>query len=924
MASPPEKKLKTGEEAKDVEMAEEKEEPGPPKELEVDAKPLKGGAVGAVEFLVPDTTVNVMTSTVGDLLMPLRDNGFQYLLAGARASVGVKAGRYMFEIKIVESFSTKEFSGLLKIGFSSASSSLLLDSDKTSASFDSHGWFYGGATSAKVSQKLHKGDVVACLLNLEKGSPNYNTISLFKNGSRVAQPQALPESLHGKAMFPTVAFKCMTLHTNFGPEPMCPLPFKCHMVGTAPKSDAEVTKHAAMEEGEVLFPVSLPDEGSFDWLDMYLEKNPGCVEISDRAIRDWTEKSWEGWGSSKAKPKTSNDKPEMGFGAWQLDDGHTVKGALTALCALQKRKYVVMEVKANLIEEDRAEALKVFKAANFKTSAAVLVGPPSAEFKKRAQMLTLRQKQEAADKEHHAKFEAAKKKWAFDKKKREMEKARKKAAKDKEKAAKAKAKALEEAKKKAAAAKEGKEVEEEEKKEDEPEEEEPEEEEPEEPEPVEEDPPKMTLTAEEKELPFRPVLVPDLTPSVFNTKFTKFSVPDKAEGFDEIQYEFLKDGAKCKKYVQDWISNRKLTTRVEDIKPSDWFLTSKRLWDKSVLEWQAALSKHKSAIMKKEMDKRAKEMRKKQAAAKAAAAKAKAEADKKSGEDKEEGKEEAAKVVEEPEEEEEEEEEEPEVDFEGIDVFGVDDVKDIGGGLPLYKEFTQDDWVLMSLAFELHMLGHSFKKDCKDEDRPGLHVDHLDFYSKYFKKGFDPASFGKETAREVVELVRDAVLVDGKGVLVNCLSEEMETYQIFVKITEEARRFRLMRIDLGEESAVLKFAAQNGGQQWAHGAKRKRWSSKVSGWVGCRHLAGALETTGAFLYRFRFAICVAGSDAVFLPVPAPFFYGFRLRFQSWSRLCCRFRSPFFCRFHFRGALLRERSKNGLAVSGAQEVQAGHG
>ncbi|CAK0863240.1 unnamed protein product [Prorocentrum cordatum] len=789
------------------------------------------GPLGAVEFLVPDTTVNVMTSTVGDILMSLQDNGFQCLLAGARANVGVRSGRYMFEIKIVESPSSKHIKSYMKIGFSIAGSSLLLDSD-TSVSFDSTGLFSGSATRAKVSERLFAGDVVACLINLEKGSPNCNTISLFKNGVRVAQPQALPESLQGKPMFPTVAFKCMTLHTNFGPEPICSLPFKCHMVGSALKTDAEVTTYEATDEGEVLFPVSLPDQGSFDWLDMYLEKNPGYTEISDRAIRDWAEKSWGPHPPSDRPARTSNDRPEMGFGVWAIDDG-TVKGALRSLCALQKRKYVVMEVKGNLFKEDRAEALKPFKASNFKTSAAVLVGTPTPEFKKRSQMLFLKQKQDAANKEHQEKFEATKKKWLFDKRQKELEKARQKAAKDKEKAAKARAKAIEEAKKKAEAAKEGKEVVEEEKKEEEPEEEEPEEAEPEEPEPVEDDPPKMTLTAEEKQLSFKPAVIPDLTEYVMNTTFTKFSLPEKEEGFDEIRYEFLKDGAKCKKFVQDWISSRKLTTRVEEIKPSAWFHTNKKSWEKAVHEWQAALAKYSSNLAKKRSDKAAKEARKKQAAAKAAAAKAKAEEDKKNGEVKEDDK--KQEVVEEIEEEEDDDDEpEPQVDFEGIDVFGVEDVTDIGGGMPLYKEFTQDDWTLMSFAFELHLMAHSFKKDCGDEDLPGLHVDHLDhYYQKYFKKGFSPQSFGKETSKDAVELVKDMVLVDSKGTLVSCLQEEMETYQAFVKITEEARRYRNLRIDLGEEDAVLKLAAQRGGNQ-QYGQKRKQSWGPPQGQPGAK------------------------------------------------------------------------------------------
>ena len=66
---------------------------------------------------------------------------------------------------------------------------------------------------------------------------------------------------------------------------------------------------------------------------------------------------------------------------------------------------------------------------------------------------------------------------------------------------------------------------------------------------------------------------------------------------------------------------------------------------------------------------------------------------------------------------EEEEEEEEDVDFEGIDIFGIDEVDDIGGGMPLYKDFGMEDWALMSLCFELQLMAHAFKKDCNDPDR---------------------------------------------------------------------------------------------------------------------------------------------------------------------------------------------------------------
>ncbi|CAL1135319.1 unnamed protein product [Cladocopium goreaui] len=60
---------------------------------------------------------------------------------------------------------------------------------------------------------------------------------------------------------------------------------------------------------EVIFPVAVPDEGTFDWLDEFLEKNPQYVELSDRAIIKWAEKS--GISHSEQNSwKNCNDKPD--------------------------------------------------------------------------------------------------------------------------------------------------------------------------------------------------------------------------------------------------------------------------------------------------------------------------------------------------------------------------------------------------------------------------------------------------------------------------------------------------------------------------------------------------------------------------------------------------------------------------------------
>merc|ERR1712048_953722 len=121
---------------------------------------------------------------------------------------------------------------------------------------------------------------------MDKEGTNANTISLFKDGNRVGKPMALPAAFHGKALCPHVMFKNTSLHVNFGPEPMETLPFKCRMIDSVAKDDVEICAKPPLTQGksEVVFPVFLPDEGAFEWLDKFLKKHPHFVELSDRKI----------------------------------------------------------------------------------------------------------------------------------------------------------------------------------------------------------------------------------------------------------------------------------------------------------------------------------------------------------------------------------------------------------------------------------------------------------------------------------------------------------------------------------------------------------------------------------------------------------------------------------------------------------------
>ncbi|CAE8592391.1 unnamed protein product, partial [Polarella glacialis] len=309
----------------------------------------------------------------------------------------------------------------------------------------------------------------------------------------------------------------------------------------------------------VVFPVCIPDQGTFDWLDMWLAQNPDYTELSDRALLNWCEKS----GVSRQRGygwKSCNDKPDMSTGIPQIDD-FGVRKIINTIAAAHKRNFVVMEVKGNLLAPERKELLSRFSSSSFQKVAQVMMGEPKADFKKKVLELLLKEKQEKSDGEFKVKKAEEVRKRLADTKEKELALEQRK----KERAAR---KAEREAKKAAAEAQkaEGGEaqppgrvvVDEEMKAEDEDEEEE-----------VvapaaadDEKPPTVELTAEEKTQAFRKFQSSDLSPVALAFSFGAFILPEKVEGFDEVQYEWS-PVAKCTEYLKDWKQNLKMITRVE-------------------------------------------------------------------------------------------------------------------------------------------------------------------------------------------------------------------------------------------------------------------------------------------------------------------------------------------------------------------------
>ena len=460
----------------------------------------------------------------------------QYLLACVRSDTGIKSGRYMFEVRIVESITPMETGErtptpkqLLRVGFSLAGSSLFLADGCDSFCFDSEGLFIHEKLRKKVGPKFRDA-VVAVLLNLDQSSPNKNTISLFLNGIRQSLPLPIPEHLCGKPLYPTLSFKNVSLDVNFGPSPRKALPFRCHMLAGAAAADVEASLcKASAKKPEVILPVGLPSQGFFDWVDEFVEKNPGYVELSDRKILEWAQKS----GLWKPKGGGSLDKPEGNFGVPALDDG-SVRRVLSNISPALNRNYIIGELKGNLVAADRAATLGRFNPQDFSRKSVVVMGEPTAEYKSKVQSLILAEKKTKAEQEQKRKAQAEERKRMLELKRKKAEEAKK---------------AKEAAQKK----KEGKEengddakAEAEETAED-----------------VKmEEPVQVELTEEEKSLSYRTSTTPDISERELTKSFAKFSLPSKEEGFEAISFAWQAE-ADCAALLKKWILQKKLTQRAE-------------------------------------------------------------------------------------------------------------------------------------------------------------------------------------------------------------------------------------------------------------------------------------------------------------------------------------------------------------------------
>lgn len=256
-------------------------------EYEQDYKPSSAGkrkgVTGFIGFNAYDSTLNAMVHREGVILGQMGHDGLQNLLAHARCNVGVKKGRYYFELARIDSSKN----AALRFGVSLSSAKFA--GAQGSVVFDIEcGLTINGEAKKGLSPQrfLTKSDTCGVLINLEAKHQNKNTISLFVNGVRHSQPVPLPENMVNAALYPHVAVKSMSVGLNLQTI-LTKLPFTVQMLGEASSTEVEKSKIVAPSgTPRAIFPIGTDTD---KFVKDFLAKHPTehFLALTSEYVKEW-------------------------------------------------------------------------------------------------------------------------------------------------------------------------------------------------------------------------------------------------------------------------------------------------------------------------------------------------------------------------------------------------------------------------------------------------------------------------------------------------------------------------------------------------------------------------------------------------------------------------------------------------------------
>ena len=201
--------------------------------------------MAAVTLNALDCNLSIDLSADRLTAIPLSLAGFGLLWSGARATVGVVAGRYFFRVKIVEKLNTsvpKDVEGpqgeagtahACRIGVSAATADLSqLGEAAQSYGYGSTGKKSSAGRFTAYGPEFGPGDTVCCFVDL---SSKPGKVAFSKNGSTLSKAfDVFATAGPHLPLFPHLLLKNMSAQVDFGASPQEGAPAMQHTNGHSP------------------------------------------------------------------------------------------------------------------------------------------------------------------------------------------------------------------------------------------------------------------------------------------------------------------------------------------------------------------------------------------------------------------------------------------------------------------------------------------------------------------------------------------------------------------------------------------------------------------------------------------------------------------------------------------------------------------
>ncbi|KAI5059124.1 hypothetical protein GOP47_0025443 [Adiantum capillus-veneris] len=220
----------------------------------------------------------------------LCNEGFAYCWSGARATFGVKGGKYCFGCRVIENQqvimedTAKDQQNLCRVGLSRGDSDVgSLGESSTSFGYGGTGKFSHGGDFTGYGGVFGVGDIIMCAVDLD--NPSRAKVSFAKNGKWLGvavEFDAGPRGLdivgaldHNKAIFPHILLKNvkvrMLLSIDHGLQPL--EGFKPWDAAVNDGNAVEGPQATKDSDCEVIMMVGLPGSGKTTWAQKWVREH---------------------------------------------------------------------------------------------------------------------------------------------------------------------------------------------------------------------------------------------------------------------------------------------------------------------------------------------------------------------------------------------------------------------------------------------------------------------------------------------------------------------------------------------------------------------------------------------------------------------------------------------------------------------------